>query len=357
MCSKRKVLVLGSPLDYVDQDYYDAFTLDYHVDVSLVTSRAKQHRGITQSQILYAKDRAETKAQLATKVAQDGPYEALVIKMGTIPYEPYDEDLLKGLGPECKIIVSASAGYNEFNIDWMTSAGIWFCNTVDAVSESTADMALFLVLAVLRNTSAAEKQAREGKWKTGLPPTADPSGKILGIVGLGSIGKYLAKKAKMFNMKIYYYNRRRLSQEDEKTYDAMYCPDLHSLLASSDVVSLHTPLNAGTTNLISDKEFAAMKDGSYLVNTARGAIVDEKALIQALDNGKVLRAGLDVFPHEPKINNFFTKSDKVILQPHMGGLTESSFAKSQQECLENIRAYFETGMPNSPVNDPTHRSV
>jgi len=277
--------------------------------------------------------------------------------MGTIPYEPYDKDLLKGLGPHCKIIVSASAGYNEFDIDWMTSAGMWFCNTVDAVSEATADMALFLIVAVIRNTSVAERQAREGEWKTGLTPTADPSGKILGIVGLGSIGKYLAKKAKLFNMKIYYYNRRRLSPEDEKTYDATYCPDLYSLLASSDVVSLHTPLNAATTDLISEAEFAAMKDGTYLVNTARGAIVDEKALIKALDSGKVLRAGLDVFPNEPKINEYFMKSDKVVLQPHMGGLTQSSFAKSQQECLENIRAYFEAGMPNSPVNDPGHRSV
>ena len=275
--------------------------------------------------------------------------------MGTIPYEPFDEDLLSGLGSNCEIIVSASAGYNEFDVDWMTRAGIWFCNTVHAVSEATADMALFLILAVVRNTTVAEKQAREGNWKTGLTPSGDPSGKTLGIVGLGGIGKYLAKKAALFNMKIHYYNRHRLSQEEEAEYQATYCSDLHSLLSSSDIVSLHAPLNNQTTNMISHAEFKAMKDGSFLVNTARGAIVDEEALIRALESGKIARAGLDVFKNEPEINEYFMKSDKVVLQPHMGGLTEAAFAKSQKECLENIRAYFETGTPNSPVNKPKSR--
>ena len=237
----------------------------------------------------------------------------------------------------------------------MTRAGIWFCNAVYAVSEATADMALFLTLAVVRNTTVAEKQARQGKWKTGLTPSGDPDGKVLGIVGLGGIGKYLAKKAAGFNMKIHYYNRHPLSPEEEAEYAATYFPDLHSLLSSSDIVSLHAPLNAQTTNLISHAEFAAMKDGACLVNTARGAIVDEEALVQALESGKVTRAGLDVFKSEPEINEYFMKSDKVVLQPHMGGLTESSFAKSQKECLDNIRAFFETGKPNSPVNDPTRK--
>ena len=99
---------------------------------------------------MHAKDRAEVKEKLPDKVAKDGPFEGLVIKMGTIPYEPFDEDLLGGLGPDCRIIVSASAGYNEFDVEWMTKAGMWFCNAVYAVSEATADMALFLTLAVLR---------------------------------------------------------------------------------------------------------------------------------------------------------------------------------------------------------------
>ena len=272
--------------------------------------------------------------------------------MGTIPFEPFDEDLLGDIGPECKIIVSASAGYNEFDLEWMTRAGMWFCNTVDAVSEATADMTIFLILAVVRNTTVAERQAREGEWKAGLTPSLDPTGKTLGILGLGGIGKYVAKKAVLFNMKIQYYNRHRLPADEETKYAATYCPDLCSLLSTSDIVSIHTPLNTSTTGLISHAEFGKMRDGVFLVNTARGAIVDEEALIQALESGKVQRAGLDCFSSEPKINQYFMTSGKVVLQPHMGGLTESAFAKSQKECLENIRALFERGKPNSPVNVP-----
>ncbi len=269
-----------------------------------------------------------------------------------IPYQPYDEDLLSSIVPGCRIIASASAGFNEFDIDWMTEAGIWFCNTIDAVSEATADMTLFLILATIRNTTNAERQARNGEWKTGLTPSQSPDGKTLGIVGLGSIGKYVATKAKVFNMHIRYYNRHRLPADEEAKYAATHCASLHELLSSSELVSLHTPLNAATTGMMSKSEFEAMRDGSFLINTARGAIVDEQAMIEALENGKLTRAGLDVFPDEPEISDYLKNSDKVVLQPHMGGLTESTFAKSEKECLENIRALFEKSMPNSPVNVP-----
>lgn len=234
----------------------------------------------------------------------------------------------------------------------MTSAGIYFCNTIDAVSEPTADMAIFLILATVRNTTLAEKQARGGQWKTGLTPSQDPVGKTLGIVGLGAIGKHVATKAKVFGMKLRYFNRHQLPAEEEERYGVTYCPDLKTLLGSSDIISLHTPLNAATQGMISHGEFASMRDGAFLINTARGAIVDEKAMIEALESGKIARAGLDVFPDEPAINSYFAESDKVVIQPHMGGLTETAFARSQRESLENVRALFEKGVPNSPVNKP-----
>lgn len=109
--------------------------------------------------------------------------------MGTLPFEPFDEELLGPLAPHCKIIASGSAGYNEFDVDWMTRSKIWFCNTRNAVSEATADMSMFLILAVLKNATVAERSAREGRWKDGLVPTKDPRGLTLGIVGMGSIGK------------------------------------------------------------------------------------------------------------------------------------------------------------------------
>lgn len=152
-------------------------------------------------------------------------------------------------------------------------------------------------------------------------------------------------------MTIKYYNRRQLSAEDEERYNATYCGSLHELLGSADVVSLNCPLNSETTNLIGEAEFAVMKDGTYLVNTARGAVVDEKALIQALESGKVVRAGLDVFVNEPKPDPYFLNSNKIVLQPHLGGLTDKAYQKAEKECFENIRALFTTGKPNSPVID------
>lgn len=179
--------------------------------------------------------------------------------------------------------------------------------------------------------------------------------------------QYIAKKAAVFNMKIMYHNRTRLSPETEAEYGATYCSTLHELLAISDVVSVSCPLNENTTGLIGHAEFAAMKDGVFFVNTARGkidarndgyvinltvtsgAVVDETALKEALKSGKVARAGLDVFCNEPNIDPWFLESEQVIVQPHMGGLTDAAFRKAEQECFENIRAYFTTGKPNSPV--------
>jgi lactate dehydrogenase-like 2-hydroxyacid dehydrogenase len=140
-------------------------------------------------QILPATNRKETQDLLPQLIARRGPVDAFIIRMGTPAYEPFDEDLLGSLLPHCKIITSGSAGFNEFDVDWMTRNKIWFCNTRNAVAEATADMALFLILAVLRDTTRAEKGARSDSWKAGLVPCRDPTGMTLGIVGMGAIGK------------------------------------------------------------------------------------------------------------------------------------------------------------------------
>ncbi|KAF6808332.1 glycerate-and formate-dehydrogenase [Colletotrichum musicola] len=331
---KPRVVCLGTPR-YVGDDYLADFRAEFDYSV------------------LEATNRAETKAMLPETIAKDGPIDAFIIRMGTPPYEPFDADLLGAMTPHCRIITSASAGFNEFDVEWMASQGTWFCNTVDAVAEATADMAMFLTLAVLRNTSNAERSARAGTWRAGgsLVPARDPSGLTLGIVGMGAIGKYFAKKAAVFNLKIKYYNRTRLSAKEEAKYGAEYCPSLHDLLGKSDIVSLHCPLNDATTGLIGPAEFAAMKEGVFIVNTARGPVIDEKALKDALDSGKVARAGLDVFCDEPNPDVSLLQHDNVIAQPHLGGLTDVAFQRSERECFENIRALFRTGKPNSPVID------
>lgn len=151
-------------------------------------------------------------------------------------------------------------------------------------------------------------------------------------------------------MKIKYFNRSQLSSKVEAQYGASYCSTLHELLASSDVVSINCPYNKDTEGLIGKPEFEAMKDGTFFLNTARGPIVQEEALKEALQSGKVTRAGLDVFSNEPNIDPWFLESDLCTVQPHMGGLTDAAFHRAEKECFENIKAYFISGVPNSAVN-------
>jgi lactate dehydrogenase-like 2-hydroxyacid dehydrogenase len=152
-------------------------------------------------------------------------------------------------------------------------------------------------------------------------------------------------------MHVQYYNRRRLPPEDEVIYNVTHCKTLEDLLRTSDVISVSCPLDATTKGLLSYKEFAQMKDGVFIVNTARGAIIEEEALISALESGKVARAGLDVFQDEPKINEYFVKSDRCIIQPHLGGLTQKARRDAERECLENIKSLFDTDRPVAPVNE------
>ncbi|OJD28643.1 glycerate-and formate-dehydrogenase [Diplodia corticola] len=302
-------------------------------------------------EILDASTREELLAKIPHVVASHGPYQAVVCRLGTQPFEPFDAELLSPLLPSLKIVVSAQMGHNDFDVDWMTSQGIWFCNTRHATGEATADMALFLILAVLRDTSRAEKNFREGRWRQGLQLTRDPAGLTLGIVGMGSIGTCLARKASAFNLRIRYHSRNQLPA-DEVPAGASYCATLQELLQTSDIISLHCPLTPATTHLMGEAEFAMMKEKSYLVNTSRGPIVDDAALIGALESGKVVRAGLDVFGGEPTgVNPYFMHSDKVVVQPHMGGLTEGSFARAEEECFANIRSYFDSGRPLAPINE------
>ncbi|QPC60102.1 hypothetical protein HYE67_002333 [Fusarium culmorum] len=327
------VVSLGRP-EFIGEKYIEEFQKDFDYDILDVTNHQ------------------EALEKLPLMLKQHGPIDAFIIRMGRPPYRPFDK-IFKLLAPHCKIIASAAAGYDDLAEEWCTKQGIWLCNSVDAVAEATADMAFFLTLAVIRDTYRGERCLREGNWRGPVVPSRDPWGMTLGIVGMGAIGKCLAKRAVAFNMKIKYYNRRRLSAEDEERYHATHCPSLNELLAQSDVVSINCPLTKETENMISTKEFETMKDGAFIVNTARGAIVDETALINALESGKITRAGLDVFLNEPDLNKYFKTSDKVVIQPHVAGLTDLAFQRGEREAFENIKALFKTGMPVSPVNCPS----
>ncbi|TAQ87581.1 hypothetical protein B7494_g4082 [Chlorociboria aeruginascens] len=271
--------------------------------------------------------------------------------MGTRPYEPFTPAFFTPLLPQLKLVVSASAGYDEMPVTFFTSQAVYFCNTRHAVAEPTADMTLYLLLAVIRDLSRSEKSAREGKWNRAHIPNRDPSGLTLGIIGMGGIGKHVARKAGAFNLKVTYYNRHRLPAADEEKHNVTYCETLDDLLNTSDVISIHCPLNSSTRHMLTTKEFALMKDGVLIINTARGAIIDEDALIAAMESGKVSRAGMDVFDDEPNIRPYFRESERCVLQPHLGGLTTRARRDAERECLENIVAWWKTGRPVAPVNE------
>lgn len=311
-------------------------------------------RPLTRLKTLDADNREELLAKIPKQIARYGPYQALVTRLSPKPYEPFDAELLSPFLPDLRIVVSAQCGYNDFDISWMTSQGIWFCNSRNATCEATADMALFLVLGVLRNTSLAEQNLRNGLWRAGLGLGQDPYGKTLGIVGMGKTGSLLARKASMaFGMRVAYWNRSGRSVPALPGSSYKRCDTLDDLFKCSDIVSLHCPLTEDTRGLMSRDNFSKMRHGSYFINASRGALVDDEALVESLETGKIRRAGLDVFDNEPNgIHPYFrSRPDKVIVQPHMGGLTEASFAKAAAECFGNLRSYFETGRPRAALNE------
>lgn len=200
-----------------------------------------------------------------------------------------------------------------------TEPGIQVSSTPVAVNSATADIALFLMLGALRRIHRPYSSIRESKWRGPSPQLGhDPQNKVLGILGMGGIGREVAARGRAFGMKIQYYNRSRLSSELEK--DAKYV-SFEELIRTSDVLSLNCSLRKETVGIIGQNEFEMMKQGVILINTARGKLVDEGALVAALDSGKVFSAGLDVYEEEPKVHEGLLNNPNVVLLPHIGTAT------------------------------------
>ncbi|KAI9782736.1 MAG: hypothetical protein M1839_004724 [Geoglossum umbratile] len=265
----------------------------------------------------------------------------------------FDKELISVLPASLKFICHNGAGYDQVDIQPCTERGIRVSNVPTAVDDATADCNMFLILGALRGFNIGLFNLRQGDWR-GVPPPPcghDPEGKILSILGMGGIGRNLKKKAEAFGMKIQYHNRHKLS--DELAGDAKYV-SFDELLATSDVISLNLPLNKQTRHIISTAEFGKMKDGVVIVNTARGAVMDEDALVRALDSGKVWSCGLDVYEEEPKIHPGLLSNPHVMLVPHMGTWTVevshryfSVFRLDTQTAMEvcsisNVRSALET---------------
>ncbi|EEB06388.1 hydroxyacid dehydrogenase [Schizosaccharomyces japonicus yFS275] len=264
----------------------------------------------------------------------------------------FDEELVAQLPPSVKFICHLGAGYDQVDIPPCTKRGIRVSNVPQAVDDSTADTALFLMLGALRRFNRGLFALRRNEWR-GADVTVghDPQGKTLGILGMGGIGRVLARRARSFDMKIIYHNRKQLPPSEAA--DAEYV-SFDELLARSDVLSLNLPLNPHTHHIIGEEQFKKMKKGVVIVNTARGAVMDEDALVKALDDGTVFSAGLDVFEHEPKIHPGLMNNEHVMLLPHLGTNSIETQRKMEELWLNNGKNALLCNKLLTPVIEQKH---
>jgi len=250
-----------------------------------------------------------------------------------------------------KIIANYAVGFDNIDIEAAKEKGIVVTNTPGVLTDATADLAIALLLAVTRRIVEADEFVREGKftsWKPELFLGPSLQGKQLGIVGLGRIGTAVAIRAKAFGMRVVYYKKRRLSEEEENRLGVSYM-DLDELLSSSDFISLHVPFTSETHHLIDEKRINMMKPTAVLINTARGAVVDEKALIEALIDRRIWGAGLDVYEFEPRVPEKLKALDNVVLLPHIGSATAETREKMAIMVADNVIAGLEGKEPPNRV--------
>lgn len=251
-------------------------------------------------------------------------------------------------GKNLKLIANFGVGYNTIDTEYAAQKGITVTNTPYSVLEPTAELAFALIVATARRVGFYNNKLHSDErigW--GIFDNLGTSiyGRTLGIYGMGRIGQAVARRAIASGMKIIYHNRRRLDEAIEKQYNAQYV-DFDTLLRESDIISLNAPATSETYHLMSDEQFKAMKPTAILVNTARGSLVDEQALIRALHNKEIYAAGLDVFENEPKIPEELKQFENVILTPHAGTQTYEDRIKMEEEVAKNILNFFSGGEIN-----------
>jgi len=261
----------------------------------------------------------------------------------------FDAELVSKLPESLRFICHNGAGYDNIDIAACTSKGIEVSSTPKAVNNATADIAIFLLLGALRRIHSPYTAVRNSQWRgSSFQLGYDPQHKVLGILGMGGIGREVATRARAFGMKIQYYNRSQLSPDLEQ--GAKYV-SFEELLKTSDVLSLNCSLRKETIGIIGKKEFEIMKKGVIIINTARGKLIDEAALVAALDSGKVFSAGLDVYEEEPKINEGLLKNPNVVLLPHIGTATMETQRDMELLVLENMKTAVTEGQLVTQVSE------
>ena len=270
-----------------------------------------------------------------------------------------DKELLQDAGPKLKVISSYSTGYDHIDVVEATKRGIAVTTTGDVLAEATADLTFGLILAISRKLIQADKYVRSGLWKEGWSPSLllgyDVCGSTLGILGLGKIGRAVAQRANGFKMNIIYHSRYRIRKDIESRVGAKYV-GMNELLRSSDFLSIHASLNKDSFNIIAKPEFRKMKKNAFLINTARGAIVKEADLVEALQKEWIAGAALDTYQQEPlKKSNKLMSLSNVILLPHIGSATFNTRRNMSRVAAQNLINVLEGLPPLYPANIYRHR--
>lgn len=263
-----------------------------------------------------------------------------------------DGEMIAAAGDRLGLIANFGAGIEHIDLAAARTRKIIVTNTPGVFTDDTADLTLMLILSVPRRLGEGSRLVRDGKW-TGWAPTAMlgrcVGGKRLGIVGMGRIGQAVAHRARAFGMEVVYHNRHRLPSSIETMFGARYEADLDRLFAESDIVSLHCPASPATRQLVNAERLAAMKPGAYLINSARGDLIDEEALIEALQSGHLAGAGLDVFAREPAVDPRLIALPNVITLPHLGSATIEGRAHAGEKVIANIRFWIDGHRPPDQI--------
>ncbi len=288
-------------------------------------------------EITFPEDEKFTKNEIIRRLPE---YDIML----TIFSCPIDKDILDA-GKKLQLISNFGVGFNNIDIVYARGKGITVCNTPESVCTPTAELCMALILGAARRIAELDRRIRKEKealWGVMKNLGTGLKGKTLGIIGMGRIGQNVARKAEAFGMKIIYYNRHTQVATYQRT-------DLDTLLKKSDFISLHTPLNDDSRHLIGKRELGLMKPSAFLINTARGAVIDELALTQCLQQKRIRGAALDVFEYEPHVTTELYELDNVTLLPHVGTATIDGRIAMAEEALMNIRNFLE-GHPTNVVN-------
>lgn len=275
-------------------------------------------------------------------ITQADAHDALLLTS----FDKFDTSLIPDLPGSIRIIATHSVGYDHLSIAEARSRGIAVTNTPDVLTDATADIAMLLILGAARGASWGDRMVREDRWGTPTlisPLGFDVSGKRLGILGMGRIGQAVARRASGFGMDLHYHARRRVDATQE--HGAHYHATLNDMLPVCDFLSINCASTPETRGLINAATIARLPDGAIVVNSARGDIIDDDALIAGLETGKLAAAGLDVFKGEPAIDPRYRRLENVFSLPHLGSATPGTRSAMGHRCIDNLEAFFRGERP------------